>query len=79
MEVEFFFKFIYFERKRENTHARTQIGEGQTERERERNPSRLHTVSAGPHMGLDPTNREIRNWAEIKSWALTHRATPAPQ
>ena len=29
------------------------------EKERERVPSRLHTVSAEPDVGLDPTNCEI--------------------
>ena len=28
------------------------------ERERERSPSRLHAVSAEPHMRLNPTNHE---------------------
>ena len=45
-----------------------QVSEGQREREREspmrggrageRIPSRLHTVSAGPDMGLELTNHE---------------------
>ena len=41
-------------RERARVHTR---GEGQ--REREKIPSRLHTVSAEPHMGLYFPNREI--------------------
>ena len=37
------------------------------EREGDRIPSRLHTVSAEPNVGLEPTNREIITWAEIGS------------
>ena len=35
------------------------MGEGQRERERERIPSRLCSVSAEPDAGLELTNREI--------------------
>ena len=53
----FFFNFslltVYSLRERERMS-----GEGQRER-RERIPSRLHTVSTEPAMGLEPTNREI--------------------
>ena len=45
--------FIYFEQER------IQSGTGQTERQRERIPGRLHTVSTEPNMGLDPQNHEI--------------------
>ena len=34
-------------------------GEGQREKERQRIPSRLYTVSTEPNAGLDPTNYEI--------------------
>ena len=34
-------------------------GKGQRERERERIPSRLHTVGAEPNTGLELTNGEI--------------------
>ena len=34
-------------------------GEGQRERDRERIPSRLHTVSTEPDARLDLTNHEI--------------------
>ena len=36
-----------------------QVGEGQRERERERIPSRLYTVSAELDMGLELMNCEI--------------------
>ena len=49
MKMNFFFKFIYFERKR------VQVGR-EAEREGERIPSRLHTVSMEPNAGLNPTN-----------------------
>ena len=48
--LSLFFKlFIYLEKER------ARAGEGQ----RERVPSRLHTVSAEPDAGLDPTNHGI--------------------
>ena len=37
----------------------TQVGEGQRERERERIPSRLCTVSTEPDTGLKLMNHEI--------------------
>ena len=48
-----FLKFIYVEREREQGRSR--------ERgiERERIPSRLHTVSTEPDAGLKPMNHEI--------------------
>ena len=51
--------FIYFERGRETELERARVGEGQREGEGERIPSRLHTVSAEPDVGLDLTNQEI--------------------
>ena len=33
--------------------------QGRGREETERIPNRLHTVSAEPDLGLDPTNREI--------------------
>ena len=42
-------------------------------------PSRLHTVSAKPDTGLDPTNHEIITGAKIKSRTfdpLSHPGTP---
>ena len=50
--------------------------EGARERERERIPSRLHTASAEPDVGLDPTNGEIRTSAKIKSLTLKRRSRP---
>ena len=35
------------------------VGEGQRERERERIPSRFHTASAEPNVGLEPMNHEF--------------------
>ena len=46
----YFLRFVYFERK--STWGGAKTG-------RERIPSRLRTVSAGPNMGLNPTNCEI--------------------
>ena len=43
--------FIYFEREKER--------KGQREDERERIPSRLHTVNTKPDTGLEPTNSKI--------------------
>ena len=40
-------------------NARAQAEEGQRERERERIPSRLHTVSVEPNMRLKPMNCEV--------------------
>ena len=54
LSKSFFLKFIYFER--EHT------GKGQ----RERIPSRLHTVSTEPVVGLNLTNCKIMTQAEIK-------------
>ena len=45
------FLFIYFERER--------VRRGGAEREGERIPSRLHTVSAKPDAGLKLENREL--------------------
>ena len=61
--------FIYFGK-------RAQIREEQRERERERIPSRLHTVSTEPNAGLELTNREIMTWAKVG--CLTDWATQVP-
>ena len=54
---------------------RERAGEGQ----RERVPSRLHTVGMEPHVGLKPTNHEIMTRASIKiqvlNW-LSHLGAP---
>ena len=65
--------FLNLFRERESMWA----GEGQRERERrQRIPSRLSTVSAEPHTGLDPMNCEITTWAEVKSWMLNWLSHP---
>ena len=46
--------FIYFERE----------WEGGAEREEERIPSRFHTISSEPEVGLELRNHEIMTWAE---------------
>ena len=45
-------------------------------RGRKRIPSRLHTVSTEPDMGLKLTNCEIMTWAEIKSRTLNWLSYP---
>ena len=62
--------FIYFERERERAGGR------QTQRGRERIPSRLHVVRAKPDIGLHPTNTEIVTWAETKSQTLKRLSHP---
>ena len=56
-----FFKVHFWWGKRESR-------EGQ--RRRERIPSRLHTVSPEPDVGLDPMSHEIMTWAKTKSRML---------
>ena len=46
------------------------------ERERERVPGRLRIVSAEPDVGLEPTNREIVTWPEIKGGTLNQLSHP---
>ena len=58
------------------------MGEGQreTERQRERIPSRFHTVSTEPDAGLELMNHEITIQAETKSQTLnqlSHPGTPS--
>ena len=55
-----FFSYLFILRER--------VGEGQ--RERERVPSRLHTVSVEPHVRFELPTRKIMTGAEIKSRAL---------
>ena len=47
------------------------MGKGQTERGRERIPSRLHAACAEPNSGLKLGN------GEIKSWNLSHPGAPS--
>ena len=57
---------IYFERERERENM-NEVGQ----RERgERIPSRFHTVSTKPDVGLELTNINVMTWAEIKSQTL---------
>ena len=70
----FFLKFIYLFWERESACA--QVGEGWRERDRERIPSRLHTVSAEPDRGLWLTKQEIMTWAEIKGQRLNWLSHP---
>ena len=49
--------FSYLERERER--ERENESSGETERKRERIPSRFHTISTEPNLGLELTNREI--------------------
>ena len=53
----FFLMFVYFETERESVCARAQ--KGQRGQGREKIPSRLHTASAEPDVGLKLTNCEI--------------------
>ena len=62
--------FIYLFRERESACAWEQQREG------ERIPSRLPTVSTEPDVGLKLTNHEIMTWAETKSWTLTRLSHP---
>ena len=59
--VIFLSLFIFEERDRQTDGENTSESRGgaQNQRERERVPSRLCVVSAGPDSGLEPTNREI--------------------
>ena len=54
---------------------------GGAERDRQRIPSRIHTVNAEPDVGLELTNGEIMTRAEIKSRTLhrwSHPGAPRP-
>ena len=51
--------FIHFEGERERERERASTNSGRAEREGERTPSRLCTVSTEPDAGLELTNHEI--------------------
>ena len=51
-------------------------GEGHREKEGERIPSRLCTISAEPDTGLELMNREIVTSAEIKRQVLNRLSHP---
>ena len=63
------------ERGRERAHASREGAE--REREEERIPSRLHTVSTEPSVEIKPTNHEIMTWVEIKSQMLNRLSHPS--
>ena len=64
--------YLFILREREQGRGR----ERERERGRERIPSRLHTLSAEPDVGLEVTNREIVTWAESKSQMLNRLSHP---
>ena len=51
--------------------------ERERERERERLPSRLHTASTEPDMGLQLINHEVMTWAKTKSQMLNQLNHPS--
>ena len=57
--VFFLSSFIYFERERERERECMCVQGRGRDRGKERIPSRLHTVSTEPNVGLDLMNREI--------------------
>ena len=67
--------FIYFwDRERQSVNGGGSQREGDTESE---TVSRFWAVSTEPDAGLEPTDREIMTWAEVRR--LTDRATQVPQ
>ena len=67
--LSFFFMFIYLKERGERERE-LHLCKGGAERERgerERTPSRLHTVNVDSDMGLEFTNCEIMTWAKIMS------------
>ena len=50
---------LFILREREREREKERMSRGGEEREGERIPSRLQTVSAEPDMGLDPASHEI--------------------
>ena len=73
----FFFKFIYL---RERVHVSVQEQGRGRQSGKERIPSWPCAVSAEPHLGLDPTNREIMTQAQTKSQLLnllSHSGSPS--
>ena len=57
--LKMFFNVYLFLRQRETEHEWRRGRERERERERERIPSKLHTTSVEPDVGLEPKNREI--------------------
>ena len=67
--------FIYFwETERDRAQAGEEQKEGNT---KSKAGSRLWAVSTEPDAGLEPTNRKIMIWAEVRH--ATDWATQAPQ
>ena len=64
--------FIYFERASERARGLTRVGEGQREREGDRESQAGSVLSAG----VDPMNREVMTWAEIESRMLNRLSHP---
>ena len=57
--IDHVFLSLFILRERERERERTSGGGAEREGEKERIPSRLHTVSMKPSVGLEPMNREI--------------------
>ena len=69
--------FIYFwEEERVTESEREKESWGRVEREGERTPSGLYTVSTEPYTGLELANCEIMTWAETKSWTFNRLSYP---
>ena len=64
----FFYKSLFI--LREGERVCVCMSRGGAERGRQRIQSRLHTISAKPDVGLEPTNHEIMTWVETKSQML---------
>ena len=73
LKKKFFFNVYVWDRGRQSMSGGGAEREGDTESE---TASRLWAVSTEPDAGLEPTNREIVIWAEVR--CLTNWATQAP-
>ena len=71
-----FLSLFLREKETEHTHVFTRGGWAERERERERIPSRLPTVSTELDTRLELMNHEIITWAEIKSRTLNQWSHP---
>ena len=65
--------FIYFEREKELKWDKGREREGESQADPSSPP-----IIAELRVGLDPKNREIMSWAEIKSQALNQLSHPGP-
>ena len=69
--------YLFWGRERDREREGERESGGGAEREGERIPSRLRTVSAEPDdLGLDPMNLELMTWAKIKSQMLNQVSHP---